>query len=85
MEISQESKKINIFNDMVGKTILSVKQMKLKDYDDAGFLRIIFTDNTHCVIFGGYDEIYTGDSNNEYPTLIGIAREDRELMLEDLQ
>lgn len=60
------------FNDLVGKTVASATQMKLIQYDDEGYLRLQFTDGTECMIIGGYLS-YTGESEDEYPTAIGIV------------
>ena len=65
------------FKSMIGKTILAVTQQKLIKYDDEGFLRIEFTDGTHITISGGYSK-YTGGSEDEYQTTVGIVPEHRE-------
>lgn len=75
---------MNNLKDLIGKTIVCVQQMKLKDYDDEGFLHLEFSDGSHRVIEGGYDG-YTGESEDEYKTIIGIASNERELELEPLQ
>lgn len=58
------------WTDLSGKTIQSVIPMRLRTYDDVGYLLVTFTDMTSVVICGGYDEHWTGQSENEYPTLI---------------
>jgi hypothetical protein len=58
--------------NITGKTIAQVTEMKKPEYDDTGWLKLDFTDGTHCVIWAGYDS-YTGDSEDEYPTCIGIT------------
>jgi len=73
---------IENFEDMIGKTIISAKQMKLKGCDDKGFLRLEFSDRTSCIIAGGYGE-YTGESESEYQTLICIGSRQEEL--EDME
>ena len=72
------------FSAMIGKTISDVKRMKLRNYDNQGFLKVDFTDGTHCVIEGGYGS-YTGRSEDEYITVIEIADADREAELVNLQ
>lgn len=59
-------KKIS-FEHLVGKTIVSAKQKKLKDYDDKGFLELTFSDKTQVLIVSEYSS-WTGDSDDEYPT-----------------
>ena len=71
------------FNEMVGKTIAAVKHQKLIEWDDEGFLRVEFTDGTHCTIESGYGNC-TGESEDEYKTVIGIADVEREALLEDI-
>ena len=66
------------FEDIVGKTVASVHRMKHKFYDDSGFLRINFTDGTHCTIEAGYEDVFTGLCEGEYPTTIELADERRE-------
>jgi hypothetical protein len=67
------NKKLEL-NHLVGKTIASVTKMKKPQFDDEGWLRLEFTDGTSCVIVASYQD-YTGDSENEYPTLIKIVNE----------
>ena len=43
--------------------------MRKPEYDDTGWLKLDFTDGTHCVIGAGYGS-YTGESEDEYPTCI---------------
>jgi len=50
--------------DITGKTITKVTEMKKPEYDDTGWLKIDFTDGTHCVIYAGYFG-YTGKSEDE--------------------
>ncbi|MFA5391815.1 MAG: hypothetical protein WC331_10400 [Candidatus Omnitrophota bacterium] len=69
------------FEDLIGKTIIAAQQMKLKEHDDTGFLRLQFSDNTHCIIEGGYRG-YTVDSEDDYQTHIWISSDERELDLE---
>ena len=61
-----------MYNFLIGKTIKSVTKMKMINNDDEGFLLIKFTDNTNCLIMGGYDS-YTGNSSDEYQTIIDIS------------
>lgn len=65
--------------DLVGKTIVAVKQKKLVGYDDEGFLEMQFSDGTKATIVSIYFG-YTGESKSEYPTGIFITeRYDGEL------
>lgn len=57
--------------DLIGKTIVDVFKMKYRNYDDEGYLQIVFSDNTKVLISAGYNE-YTGNSLDEYPTKIEI-------------
>lgn len=70
------------FQEMISKTIIRVIQLKLKGHDDNGFLRLDFSDGSHAVIEGGYGG-YTGDSEDEYKTCIGMCDEEREAQLEE--
>jgi hypothetical protein len=63
--------------DLVGKTIKSATQLKFKKYDDDGFLLSEFTDRSRCLIESAYGG-YTGESYDEYPSRIGIYKEDDE-------
>jgi hypothetical protein len=56
---------------LVGKTISAIQKMKPVNYDDTGYLKIMFTDGSTCYIVAGYSS-YTGQSEDEYPTTIGI-------------
>lgn len=58
--------------NLTGKTISAATRMKKPEYDDEGWLRLDFTDGTHCVIVAWYGG-YTGESEDEYPTSITIA------------
>jgi hypothetical protein len=62
--------------DFEGKKIVKIEKMKFKKFDDTGFLKFVFDDGTHFIIyswFGGY----TGKSFDEYPTRIGVVQEDK--------
>ena len=59
------------FKDLVGKTITSTTHMRYKDLDDIGFLKLTFSDGTHCIIESSYGG-YTENSRGEYPTNISI-------------
>ena len=61
------------FKYLIGKTIVDIDQMKLKEFDDDGFLKIKFNDDTEIVIVSTYGN-YTSDSENEYPTSIYIDK-----------
>jgi hypothetical protein len=63
------------FNDLIGKTIKAVQELKLKEYDDQGYLLMEFTDGSKALIVSSYGS-YTGGSEDEYPTYISIRGED---------
>jgi len=65
--------------NITGKTIARVTEMQKQGYDDTGWLKLDFTDGTHCVIWAGYG-CYTGESEDEYPTRIGISDDDEGLV-----
>ena len=68
------------FKDLIGKTITAATVKKLAKYDDEGFLELKFSDGTEAVIVASYGG-YTGSSEDEYPTYIGITdRYDGELV-----
>lgn len=60
------------FNDIAGKTIKSATHVKRPTNDDEGWLLLEFTDGSKCVVYSWYGG-YTGDSEDEYPTKIGIT------------
>jgi hypothetical protein len=64
---------------IIGKTISKVTRMKKPEYDDTGWLKLDFTDGTCCVIWSSYGG-YTGSSEDEYPTCIGISDDVAELV-----
>lgn len=59
--------------DLIGKTITDAKIQKLIGYDDTGYLVLNFSDGTTATVVGGYDEYYTGESTDEYPTRIHVT------------
>jgi hypothetical protein len=59
-------------NTLIGKTIKSATQMKHPTFDDDGWLLLKFTDGTECLITASYSG-YTGESEDEYPTRIGVT------------
>jgi len=61
------------FDYLIGKTITSATKMVKDDYDDTGYLKLEFSDGTSVVIVGGFDGDWTGDSEGEYKTTIGIV------------
>lgn len=65
--------------NIIGKTIVKVTKMKNTDYDDKGWLKLDFADNTYCVIQASYT-CYTGGSEDEYPTDISILNTDKGLV-----
>ena len=58
------------FEDLIGKTIVSVKKKKLIGSDDEGFLEMQFSDGTKAIIVAYYD-----GCEDEYPTGIFIAEQ----------
>lgn len=58
--------------NIIGKTIAKITEMKKPQYDDTGWLKMDFTDGTHCIIWAGYGS-WTSHSEDEYPTCIGIT------------
>ena len=58
-------------DDLVGKTITSVKRKKPIGFDDEGFLLLEFSDGTDALLVAGYAD-YTGDSVDEYPTYLAL-------------
>lgn len=60
------------FKDLIGKTITAATVKKLAKYDDQGFLELKFSDGTEAVIVASYGG-YSGSSEDEYPTHIGIT------------
>lgn len=65
---------ITEFENLIGKTIKSATQKKLKNCDDTGFLVLDFTDGTTTTIVASYGG-YTGNSEDEYPTHIEISED----------
>ena len=66
------------FEDLIGKTIVAVKQKKLIGHDDDGFLEMQFSDGTKATIVAGYDGF-----EDEYPTTISVT-EQYHVNLEDV-
>ncbi len=60
------------YENLIGKTIVAVKQKKLIGHDDDGFLEMEFSDGTKATIVAYYGG-YTGESEDEYPTGIFIT------------
>ena len=56
------------FKDLIGKTIVAVKQKKLIGGDSDGFLEMQFSDGTKATIVAYYD-----GCEGEYPTGIFVA------------
>ena len=59
-------------DDLVGKTITSVKRKKPIGFDDEGFLLLEFSDGTDALIVAGFEDNYTGNSLGEYPTYLSL-------------
>jgi hypothetical protein len=72
IEVAVEPKRWLPFNWMVGKTVTSAQEMERTEFDDAGFLKLEFSDGTDCVIVSGYYG-HTGNSEDEYPTWIKVV------------
>ena len=66
--------------NITGKTIAKVTKMKKPEFDDAGWIKLDFTDGTICIIMAGYHENYTGSSECEYPTWIEITEDEEGLV-----
>jgi hypothetical protein len=62
------------YNDLIGKTIISIEQKKLVDADDDGFLELKFSDGSKITIVAEYGG-YTGMRKDEYPTQIYIVKD----------
>lgn len=60
------------YENLIGKTIVAVKQKKLIGHDDDGFLEMGFSDGIKATIVACYGG-YTGDSEDEYPTSIFVT------------
>ena len=60
------------FKELIGKRIVGAEHKQLIGYDDTGYLVLTFSNGTEVTIVGGYDELYTGASEDEYPTRIGM-------------
>lgn len=58
-------------NILIGKTIVSAEQYKLKNYDDIGFILLKFDDGTDAIIESKYGG-WTSKSIDEYQTLIDV-------------
>jgi hypothetical protein len=58
--------------NLIGKTISSATRMKFPSLDDAGFLKLNFTDSTSCIIVADYGQ-HTGESADEFPTKISVV------------
>jgi len=69
-------KKLNTFEEMIGKTVKSVKVTGFPppedDYDDRPYLHIFFTDGTKIIVYASYGS-FTGKSMDEYPARINVA------------
>jgi len=55
--------------NIIGKTIEKVTKIRKPEYDDPGWLKLNFTDGTHCIINAGIGS-FTGFLEDEYPTFI---------------
>ena len=59
-------------HELIGKTVTNAKFQKLSKHDDAGYLLLNFSDGSECVVVASFGT-YTGNSLDEYPTLITIS------------
>ena len=64
--------------NIIGKTIEKVTKIRKPEYDDPGWLKLNFTDGTHCIINAGIGS-FTGFSKDEYPTFIEITNDTKGL------
>jgi len=62
------------FKDLVGKTIVSAQLMKNPKYDDEAWVRLGFSDGSHCFVVSSYG-IYSGGSEDEYPAYIFLEED----------
>ena len=63
----------NPWDILQGKTISTIDRASSVSNDsDTGYLVISFSDNSRCLIEGGYVEQCTEGSKGEYPTVIGL-------------
>lgn len=57
---------------MIGKTIKEIKPLILKGYDDEGYLKMTFTDDSYVIIEGYFEKEKTGKSFGEYQTKLKL-------------
>ena len=62
------------FSELIGKTIINTQLMKKNGYDDEAWVRLDFTDGTHCFVVSSYGS-YSGKSEDEYPAFIFLQNE----------
>ena len=62
------------FSELIGKTIINTQLMKKNGYDDEAWVRLDFTDGTHCFAVSSYGD-YSGKSEDEYPAFIFLRNE----------
>ena len=62
------------FSELIGKTIANTQLMKKNGYDDEAWVRLDFTDGTHCFVVSSYGG-YTGKSECDYPAFISLQKE----------
>ena len=53
-------------SELIGKTIVNTQFMKKNGYDDEAWVRLDFTDGTHCFVVTSYGS-FSGESEGEYP------------------
>lgn len=57
--------------ELIGKTTTNARIQKLPMHDDVGFLKLNFSDDSECTVVASFGT-YTGNSLDEYPTLITV-------------
>lgn len=61
-------------SELIGKTIVNTQFMKKNGYDDEAWVRLDFTDGTHCFVVSSYGS-FSGESEDEYPAFIFLQNE----------
>lgn len=61
-------------SELIGKTIVNTQFMKKNGYDDEAWVRLDFTDGTHCFVVASYGS-FSGESEGEYPAFIFLQNE----------
>lgn len=61
---------------LIGKTIKTATQLRLKDLRDRGYLLLEFTDGTKAIIISDYSHWEGPEVFDEYPTFFNIKWND---------